>query len=146
MYDIGFSTDREGRFVWDSVPDEGITGSLSLTGYPSQRVILNPGAEETVIAMQGPVIVRGKVADAESGQPISDYRISYSMVRGTSSSGWQIVEHDAKQAGFEFRVTTTNIEGVIVKIEANGYLATQSELIPVGAISNEIQIKLFTMR
>jgi hypothetical protein len=146
MFDIGLSTDRQGRFHWDSAPDEEVRGSVYLPGYPSQPAVLRATPEEQVIVLTGPMIIRGTVVDGETGRPVQQVRTTYQMIRSGSRSGWQPASDKPTAGTFEVRVTTVNIDAIIVRVEAEGYLPTSSELIPMDGTAKQVDLKMFSLR
>lgn len=115
-------TNDEGRFVWEHAPDASLTLNFFRDGYIafSQRNVV-PGGDEILFQMSRRLTVRGRVIDAATSKPISEYRITpgYS-IRGGS-------EYWDKQRARSFHNPDYEIEfaqrtaGYRVMIEADGY-------------------------
>ncbi len=75
-YDFSASTDRDGRFEWDSAPDKPIQFSVSKPGYQSKsHALLKPG-EENVVTLRVRAQVQGQVLDAATGLPVKVFTIT----------------------------------------------------------------------
>lgn len=70
-------TDKEGRFRFDSLPDQA-PFRIRASGYselPETRLPLD-GANEVVVTLKSQGIITGKVTDANSGQPLPRFNVS----------------------------------------------------------------------
>ena len=69
-------TDARGRFSWDSAPAEPLLLTLTKPGFVmlGQREFQADKPEKTV-TMYPPLRVRGKVTDASTGQPITQFTV-----------------------------------------------------------------------
>lgn len=82
-------TDAEGRWSWDSGPDNPLKFSFSKEGFSEKsRVQIQPGPEEVTVTLDPPRVVEGIVLDTDSGDPVPRFRLA---PRGGS---WQ--EEDAR--------------------------------------------------
>lgn len=79
-------TDVDGRFIWDSAPLDAITLSVSKPGF--NRTTLPVGemvAPELTLRLARTFLFTGRVLDAETGQPITAFR----LVRGRVWGGFE---------------------------------------------------------
>lgn len=68
-------TDDEGRFAFDSLPEDA-RFDVSAPGYPYLQTALQLDGEEPVTLMlQAPGVLRGRVVDANTGEPVRQFRV-----------------------------------------------------------------------
>lgn len=98
-------TDADGRFVWDSGPLDIVTLSVSKPGF--NRTTLPIGelaAPELTLRLARSFLFTGRVLDAETGQPITSFR----LVRG---SVWNGLEEDQTSWGADRNRPLSSAEG-----------------------------------
>ncbi|HQU46142.1 MAG TPA: carboxypeptidase-like regulatory domain-containing protein, partial [Pirellulales bacterium] len=99
---IGFGetveTGEDGQFAFESLPDDA-RFNVAVAGYPhfAQPIALKLDGEEPVtIALDPPGLVRGRVVDRDTGNPVRQFRVQlgFSPIRkpndkhGTYNSSW----------------------------------------------------------
>lgn len=149
LLDWNCQTGSDGRFFWDSAPEGVAEYSIECEGYATQKnKALYAGEKEAVIALEQSFLIRGRVLDADTHQPLQEF----SITRGNSFSpgariNWQFPFPIKGQDGaFVIRQETggpilgalfPNIP-VILMAEAPGYLPTVSgEYAPKGWHTND---------
>ncbi len=74
-------TDAEGRFEWDSAPAERVLFSIGAVGYlPGDPVWLTAGDKQADIVLTPGFLVRLRVVDSSTGQPIPRFRVQIGHV------------------------------------------------------------------
>jgi hypothetical protein len=83
-------TDAHGRFEWDSAPAEPVMFVIGAKGYLSANPIrLTASDKVAVITLRPAVDVRLEVVDAETAQPIPEFRVAIGTpVPGTKDIRW----------------------------------------------------------
>ncbi len=77
------TTDAEGRFKLDSLPGTGVTADAWRTGYsPVRDLALKLDGEESLIVMDPPGVIVGKVVDADTGQPVKEFNVKLGFPSG----------------------------------------------------------------
>ena len=117
-------TDNEG--VWETycMPPDEISFSVFKQGHMSSRNNKLAASDEThTIVLQWPLVVSGKVVDAESGLPLEKFDVVRGVDFGNNnpSANWQ--RHDVKQGtnGKYRREFNEPYPGYLMRIEAEGY-------------------------
>jgi peroxiredoxin/protocatechuate 3,4-dioxygenase beta subunit len=122
-------TDAEGYFEWNEAPEDQARFAFSREGYvPIRYLELSPEIDEHMIVMWRPQRVSGKVIDADSNEPVSEFK----LILGTKSN-----EHKPGRVDWERESAQTFTEGryaaeltwhrgfsgsYVILIEAGGYL------------------------
>jgi beta-lactamase regulating signal transducer with metallopeptidase domain/protocatechuate 3,4-dioxygenase beta subunit len=75
-YEFGTRTDDDGRFEWDGAPKEVMQFYLYAPGYEQKRNHLIPPDQDNVIVLKAKRRVLGQVVDAESGAPLTRFRLA----------------------------------------------------------------------
>jgi hypothetical protein len=75
-YEFSTTTGADGRFVWDSAPDEPMQFYIGKSGYAQKRGVALKPNEENVVTLRNPRQIQGHVLDADSGQPVTKFRAS----------------------------------------------------------------------
>jgi hypothetical protein len=131
-------TDAEGRFQWTNAPNE--VDVLNVNNLVEGQMIRcsGPGARdnEIVVTMPAPFRLRGKVVDAETGQPIDRFRIIEGLVwthdfdPEDKPPVWSARRSDALAGGrYEVRFPRLHLAGdtpddyalLVIRVEAEGY-------------------------
>jgi len=69
-------TDAEGVFEWNQAPKDEMLFAFSKKGYrPIRFLELTPDVDEHIIVMDAALKVSGKVVDADSNEPISEFKL-----------------------------------------------------------------------
>jgi hypothetical protein len=123
------TSDNEGRFEWDSAPEEPRNFCFLKTGYEAKRRQRLQPNTDNVITLRKPRKVRGWVLDAQTEQPISKFRVGVGRYYGTDSfyadyPGMKSIA-DANGA-FSFELNEEESSGI--KAEADDYAAQIQKL------------------
>ncbi|HET6880896.1 MAG TPA: carboxypeptidase regulatory-like domain-containing protein [Pirellulales bacterium] len=75
-YGDSIHTDQEGRFAFDSLPADARL-HVSAPGYPFSEPLELPldGDEPVTITLDAPGVLRGRVIDAETGEPVRQFSV-----------------------------------------------------------------------
>jgi uncharacterized GH25 family protein len=74
-FEFSTTTDKDGKFVWNSAPNQPMPFYIGKMGYQQKRnVTLKSGEENVVTLLHGRQVI-GKVLDAETGQPVTQFHI-----------------------------------------------------------------------
>lgn len=115
-----------GQGIWEcnSMPDEPIQFDLFKRGHMSSRNhLLKPGDDVQTIVMKWPLLVTGRVVDAESGLPLEKFNIVHGIDWGNGNTQVHWERYNVKE-GREGKYSTEFNEprsGHYVRIEAAGY-------------------------
>ena len=115
-------TDAQGRFEWDSAPDEPVAFSIGAEGYVwTDPFPLTAGDKEAVIVLKPEVAVHLRVVDAETGKPIPQFAFQIGTAKpGTQDFRWG----QTMQGGFDGTYRTSLEAGqgrYQIKVFAGGY-------------------------
>ena len=84
-------TDPEGRFRLDGFgADRPVMLSVRAEGYASLQREVTPPSEDLSLVLKTTGTIRGRVEDAASNRPITDFTVSYRAPRGGGFGGIQI--------------------------------------------------------
>ncbi len=67
--------DQNGMYVWDWAPSDGVKYRIGAEGYNSKNVTLVAKQDAHRIELVLPIVIFGNVVDAESGEPIENFRV-----------------------------------------------------------------------
>jgi len=128
-------TDAEGVWEWDGAPADEIQYNFYHQDYMSVRdKRLTPREETYEIEMGWPLVLSGKVVDAESGKPIDNFEIiEGARWRGQQRVSWQTHRLTKCEAGKYLVKYTSDCEGYRIRVRAAGYRPATSELIAIDA-------------
>ncbi|MBL9129179.1 MAG: carboxypeptidase regulatory-like domain-containing protein [Verrucomicrobiales bacterium] len=74
-YEFSTRTDSEGRFEWDSAPEQAMQFYFGFSGYEQKRNhVLEPGVDNVVVLRRYRTVV-GRVIDADTGEPLKRFRV-----------------------------------------------------------------------
>jgi hypothetical protein len=141
------STDADGRFVWNEAPDDEVLTDVLLQGYMDNRhVSLKASDQETTITLRRPLHVTGTVIDAETNQPVENFRVIQGSKIGNPEQPiyWDLRSAEAKphEGGkFEYDVTYPQ-QGYAARIEADGYLPADSRVFRDSEAKVALEFKL----
>lgn len=126
------TTDEKGIWQCDSMPDDQVSFDLFARGQMSSRDNgLTAREEPHTIVMQWPLLVTGKVVDAESGLPIEKFQVVRGIFWGSGNEQihWErynLIE--GRDGKYEIEFTEPRA-GHHVRIEAPGYRPGVSRLL-----------------
>ncbi|HMJ88654.1 MAG TPA: carboxypeptidase-like regulatory domain-containing protein [Candidatus Acidoferrum sp.] len=145
-YSFSTVTGSDGRFEWNSAPNEPMPFYFGRTGYEQRRgVRLKPG-DENVVTLKKSRQVKGQVQDAETGQPVTQFKIAIGRDQGTG----RFFNAESSQSGKEFKsdeglftIEANEETSNAIKAEADGYA---EQVLPLPkAQDGEVQV-LFKMK
>ena len=116
-------TDAQGRFEWDSAPDDAVEYMIGAEGFiPTDPISLTASDKEAVIVLKPTVDIRLRVVDAETGKPIPRFAFQIGTAKpGTQDFRWK----QPTQAGLfdgTHRIVLEAEQGPYqVKVFADGY-------------------------
>ena len=144
------NSDGRGRFEWTDAPAESIELRVLKRGYRTVNAELASSAEEHVIELGPATRIRGRVVDAETGQPIPRFTLwpgfRFSEEGDVHWSWWAAEDHT--QGEYE---TTTDLgwpmpededRRYFVRIDAEGYRGVVSPPFEGGPAEHVFDVKL----
>ncbi len=143
-------TDAEGRFEWNSAPDEPLLFWFQATGYDWKRsVLLRPGELEHEITLtratppQEAVRVSGRVVDSETQSPLESFKVSLGEVRGTEFPPDYRAGTRGRAGEFKMTLSTPcPFPSYVILVEADGYLPASSKTLAVKDGNQALEIAL----
>ena len=84
-YEFSTTTDSDGRFVWDSAPDEPQQFYFYASGYEQKRNTALKPNEDNVVTLRRSRHVDGRVVDADTDKPITKFHVGAGQSFGASS-------------------------------------------------------------
>ncbi len=143
-----FTTDSDGRFIWNDAPGDGVRAEVWAAGYLSKGVPLTLGADNRIVLVKTTTL-KGKVVDAETGAPISQFSLAHAAIWNPGErliwqrSSTPSMNDRAKKApgAFEYTFGRT-AHRYLVRVEAEGYLPADSELFEPTGASREYTFRL----
>ena len=133
-------TDAEGRFQWNEAPVDEVFIDISKEGYMSVRQYnMSPSEQEYEITLPDILKIRGKVVDADTNEPISEFKLLSGIHYGDDRPiSWR--RRNPKiftQGHYETRFTHPH-PAYIIQVEADGYKPEPSR--PIGSDEGEVTI------
>ncbi len=132
------TSDGEGRFRLEGFTAERpILLSVSATGYAPVQKNVTPPAPDLAIVLKSAGTVRGRVEDADTQKPVTDFTISRSGPRGGPGGGIQIALRGAGDQTFQsddgsFELTDVPPGKWTVRATAAGYRSAEVAGVEVG--------------
>ena len=123
-------TDANGQFVWNDAPKDELTININKWRYIIIRnYSIKASEKEYVITMNPELVIHGKVVDANSGEPVNDFRF-YPGVEGSAGQdiAWKPGSRITKQNDYEMRFTYPSNE-YYIRVEADGYETEMSRAV-----------------
>lgn len=131
-------TDAEGRFEWNEAPSDEVLIDMGKQHYMSVRNYgMSPSEQEYEITMPPELKIRGKVVDAETGEPISEFKLLSGIDWGGDRPiSWQrrntkTFTQGHYEIGFSYPYPAH-----LIRIEADGYKPGISS--PIGSDEGEV--------
>ncbi|MBN1975752.1 MAG: carboxypeptidase regulatory-like domain-containing protein [Sedimentisphaerales bacterium] len=116
------TTDANGRFVWNDAPADEVMININKRRYIIIRnYSIKPSEKDYVITLMPELVIHGKIVDANSGEPVSDFRF-YPGVEGGAGQdiSWKSGLKITKRNDYEMRFTYPSNE-YYIRVEADGY-------------------------
>lgn len=133
-------TDAEGRFEWNEAPADEVLFDMSKQGYMGVRqYAMIPSGQEYEITLLSELRVSGKVVDAETGEPITEFKLLSAVDRGEDQPiSWRRYRPKTYSNGqYDTRYTYPHPPRLI-RIEAVGYKPKTSR--PIESDEGEVTI------
>ena len=154
--DFNKTTDAQGRMVWSNAPDAKLEFDIAADGYlRTNQVAVRPDGQEHVVTLIPAVIVSGVVRDADTGEPVSRFRIGIGWPQtnpldNTVQGQWNSIERywitfsggKYRQALEEPAIYGMDNPGYILKFEAEGYSTLVSRVIATDEGEVRLDISL----
>ena len=121
-------TDRDGRFVMPDAPPDAIEFAINKTGYRDligqNDASLTAGDREIVLTMKEQPKVSGRVVDADTGAPISNFQLITGWVFWAGHPPFFMFDRANKFTNGNYHLTMDCHSEVLtfyIRIEADGY-------------------------
>lgn len=123
------TTDANGYFSWNEAPEDQVLFRISKDGFLSNRLPLAIDADQEVV-LSAKRIVRGKVTDAATDEPIRNFRV---MLGSSNDGGTTVNWFNTDEMPFGYGFYRINLDvpaaNLVIGIQAEGYEDAQSEVI-----------------
>jgi beta-lactamase regulating signal transducer with metallopeptidase domain/protocatechuate 3,4-dioxygenase beta subunit len=143
-----FRTDLAGIWTWNDAPDDDVVIDALAPGHASVRNAKVRAGQDNIITLGPTTLFKGKVVDADTGKPITDYDVKTGVPveNGFERVSWdgvppQLTHPGAAPGEFEVRFDEPK-EAMIVRVEANGYLFLESPKVPVNGKETQFTFKM----
>ena len=136
---VRLTTDREGRFHWNSAPDDAVLFDFLKEGYMSLRRTALVAGDEHRIVLSRPLALFGSVVDAATGEPIPQFEVVPGFTFGDPDRiHWSFESRGTYHDGqYRFAFDEPRLAHY-VRIQAEGYLPAISA--PHGANAGEVRV------
>ena len=133
-------TDAQGRFEWHEAPADEVLIDMGKQGYMSVRNYgMSPSEQEYEITMPDILKIHGKVVDAESGEPIPEFKLLSGIDWGDGRSVyWQHRSSKTYTQGHYETEFTFPYPAHLIRIEVDGYKPGISR--PIGSDEGDLTI------
>jgi RNA polymerase sigma factor (sigma-70 family) len=142
-----FTTDADGRFSWSDAPEGNVSAELWAPGYLGVKdSILSAGSENRIV-LTAATPVKGSVVDAENGQPVPKFTLTFASVNRPGerliSQRISNLDKDAtkRPGAFEYTVEYPYHQ-IQVRVEGEGYLPEDSALFSPDGTPRELTIRM----
>jgi RNA polymerase sigma factor (sigma-70 family) len=125
-------TDADGRFVWNEAPADEVDIDIYKDGFMriSEKLFV-AGPTEYEVVMLPPLVISGKVVDAETNEPIKNFTAVHGIQWEKSDSiSWQTGSSNTKDFSNGQYTFTLGYPypGHLIRIDAEGYLPAKSRV------------------
>jgi len=116
-------TDAEGRFEWDSAPEEALEFHFEAPGWAHRRRLkLAPQAGEHVVTLKPPRRIAGQVMDAQDGRPIPKFEIHLAQGDAERFHHWSPMDLKSfRDPDGRFELILDEQEQNVMRIQAEDY-------------------------
>ncbi len=132
--DLREQTDPEGRFAWRSAPPDAVLYDIGKAGFMPRRALpLIASEREQVVTLHPPLVITGRVTDAETGQRLPKCVIIEGVgFAGSDQISWSRGSVD-RCAGGEYTASFDEPnDAMYVRVEALGYKPAESRAFRPG--------------
>lgn len=140
-YEFSKTTDKDGKFEWKGAPNQPMPFYIGKMGYQQKRgVSLKPGAEN-VVTLSKARQVQGHVLNAETGQPVTQFRVAVGQKMDERFYNPQGKDFTSAEGFFTIDVGEENENGI--QASAKDY-AEQIQILPKtdGDSPTQVDFKL----
>jgi hypothetical protein len=124
--EVPLSANEHGVWEWNEAPSDALTARFGRLGGMQLSRQLVARDEDYVFKVPGPLIVSGKVIDAETRQPIKNFRVVPGIRESPIQMLWDTNSaFSATDGHYRFRETQEK-SAFFAQIEADGYLSALS--------------------
>ena len=137
-------TDKDGVFQWKHAPEDVVKCEVLVRGYLDHRGVEFTAREEPyIVKLVRPLVIKGSVVDAETGEPIESFRIvpQIHFREGEPGHPRRREAVDGQNGRYEFKVTYPR-NGHSITIEAEGYATRVSNVFESDDGEVEFDFKL----
>ncbi len=144
-YEFSTTTDRDGRFEWDSAPKEPTRFRFDADGYEKRRRVLEPD-QDNVVTLRRIRRVQARIVDAGTGAPITRFRVGVGNAHGGVPSRFYLSSPGLRDQGDSngaFTIDLSEEEENAIQAEADGY-SNETELLPAardGTVTAMVRLK-----
>lgn len=138
-YEFSTTTDNEGKFAWKSAPNQPMPFYIGKSGYQQKRgVRLKPGEENVVTLLHNRKVI-GKVLDAETGRPVTEFHIVSGRQMGERFYGQSYGAKDFTSEDGSFTFEIGEEQNNSLQASAKDY-AEKSEFLPPAKDEEPVQV------
>jgi len=147
LLDWQATTDAEGRTTWADAPEDRVLYSIYQEGYMQKFMheLQAGGAKEQVVTLLPGLQIAGTVTDAQTGAPVKVFTALHGWTDGGNRHVfWDRNEPSAMTNDGRFNFSEgMEREGYAVRIEADGYLPSESRVFTAdeGSVTLEFKLK-----
>jgi hypothetical protein len=136
-------TDANGRFAWNGAPSDDFSINVNKRRYIIIRnYSVKPSQDEYVIRLYPELYVHGSVVDANSNEPVNDFRFFAGVEGGEGQDiAWKSSYKVTKRNDYEMRFTYPS-DDYYIRVEAEGYEPEISRAISGGEGNVVVDFKL----
>jgi thiol-disulfide isomerase/thioredoxin len=141
------TTRSDGSFEWKGAPADAVMMDIMKIGYADLRGhAMTASDQELLVTLNKPLVVRGRVVDAETGKPVESFKVVKGIAFDDNRIHWQRREGrdevSPKSDGtFEFEQSYP-YPGYAVRVEADGYTPGDSRIFRLSERNVELSFKL----
>ena len=152
LFSLSFqgNTDANGRVAWNEAPTDAANYQIRHAGYLllMPHPLTGTGKEQTITLLPE-LKISGTVVDDESGKPIEKFRVTNGWLASPGSApNWRSgfsqrqLNQPPPQNG-KFELTEDLIRaGYVIRVEADGYLPAESEVLKPGPTNAALSFRL----
>ncbi len=139
-------TDAQGRFEWNSGPDEALLFYVRGKGVRFVHDLnLGPGEHEIKVVREESdhILITGKVVDAKTGQPISEFHITIGEEWNGDMVNWTSLGTDGHAGEFKLPIgKPARYPRFVLQATAPGYFPTLSSNLTMEGGDQTIELRM----
>jgi len=122
-------SDAQGKVEWSSAPHDAVLCDVLKSGYMAvRRMPVQASPDTQVITLHPELVIIGRVTDANTGQPIPEFRIQYGQLFSDDRVHWsrdEGVTYTDGRYSFKFDEPA---QGYLLQVAAFGYKPKESRV------------------